>query len=275
MKKIYFILTGLMFCFFTSTNAKSRVLGNFKNSNDREEKITTYPFNQTGTLSIFTKNGTITVTVHEKKEVIVKTIKKGDKADFSKLGSCENFTKESGSITEVYNDNDSNHFSCDASISYEITVPTLVTLTTETKNGNIHIKHVNGSIVAKSINGEIEIEHSSGLCSTKTKNGSTKLKEVSHLTESSSTNGSISLKAEKLFSFGKTIKLISKNGNVTFEVRQLDKNNIELDTTNGQISAKVTKPQWLINTSECISFNSGQAFVKATTRHGRISVRSF
>ncbi len=268
---VFFVVSACSFVSYNYSKFSVTKIGDSKAYTDQEVVEKIYPFSKTGSLTVHTTNGNITIISHDKKEIKVLEIKQGKKQDFDKVRSELIFSKDHGSVMEVYQE----AVSCDAAISYEIFVPDSIALSVQSKNGFIKISNVTGTVTAKTTNGEIRCSDMQGALSAHSKNGSIVLTDVNNCTGIETYNGLITFKAKKLNAHERTIKIFSKNGSIVFEVPSLEKNTIEIETHNGDIDAKVTKPKWLINTPQQIHVLSGEAVVKISTKNGRLSVRSF
>ena len=236
---------------FSKTTGYSSAHGVSFFGRDKETTNKTYQLNKDGSVIVETTNGTVTVTSHEKPEVLVKIIKEGDKNDFPFITVKTAANASSLSLETIYKKD-----SCNAAISYELVIPKSATITTETVNGSIVITDVAGIIKAKSTNGSLTFEKTPQLSSAQT------------------TNGRIKVNADSITPQSDTISLKTTNSSISFSTKKIDANRFSIRTTNGSITLDL--PETLDHyrsdkTSASFSID-GKASFEVETTNGSILI---
>ena len=115
-----------------------------------------------------------------------------------------------------------------------IKVPTYIAVdTVSTSNGNVDISGVAGNISAHSSNGAITIDDVDGYISATTSNGQIKIQDTTGIKNIDSSNKEITA---ELFDFQDNITIETSNGGITIFINPLLNAEIEMQTSNGQIS---------------------------------------
>ena len=236
--------------FSYSTSSSSRDTSFFGGDTESTDEI--HQLSRDGSISVETPNGTVTVTSHEKPEVLVKIIKEGDKNDFPFISVKTTSNATSLSLETIYKKD-----SCNASISYELVIPKSATITTETVNGSIVITDVAGIIKAKSTNGSLTFEKTPQLSSAKT------------------TNGRIKVHADSITAQSDTISLKTTNGSISFSAKKIETNKFSIKTTNGSITLDLPHNLDHYRSDEnSASFSvDGKASFEIETTNGSISIK--
>ena len=122
------------------------------------------------------------------------------------------------------------------SVDMNIKVPKNVTVNSvTTSNGDIQISSVKGNVIAKSSNGAIIIEDVSGYVSATTSNGKIDVKKTTGIKDLKTAN--LGINAE-VYDFKDNVSISTSNGGITVYINTSLNANIEMTTSNGQISIK-------------------------------------
>ncbi len=218
---------------------------------DTETTDETYQLSRSGSLFVETTNGTVTVTSHEKPEVLVKIIKEGNKNDFPFISVKTTSEPTTLSLETVYEKNN-----CNAAISYELVIPQSATVSTETTNGPITITNVTGTVKAKSTNGSLTFEQTPQLSFART------------------TNGRIKVTTDTMTPQSDTISLTTTNGSISLSAKKIEANRFSIETTNGSITLNLPEnlDQYRSNKNSASFSIGGKASFEVETTNGSISI---
>lgn len=122
----------------------------------------------------------------------------------------------------------------EASTDMTIKVPTFITVdNVTTSNGKVQISNIKGNISVHSSNGEIKIVDVDGYVKARSSNGNLEIKGTTGIYDLETSNGEIYV---EIFDFKDNIKIESSNGRIRVYINPLLNANIEMSTSNGQIS---------------------------------------
>jgi len=120
------------------------------------------------------------------------------------------------------------------SVDMNIKVPNYVTVDiVTTSNGAIIIEDVKGNITADSSNGAITIENVDGYVAATTSNGDIEVSGTTGIKNIHSSNGVINT---EIYDFQQNITISTSNGRITVYINPLLNADIEMETSNGQIT---------------------------------------
>ena len=226
-----------------------------------EEETFTFKLDDGGRFGISNVNGSITVTGGSGDSVEVLAIKKADNQ--KELDEIEIMISESASeitIETELGESDGwwSHGSTGGQVTYEITVPSGITLdSVETVNGNVDISGVTGKVVAESVNGDLDISNLAG---------DVRLSTV---------NGGIEAGFDKLDG-DQSVKAETVNGRVTLVLPDDADCEISADTLNGGINAKdfgLDADKGFVGSDLNGKIGSGSARVNIDTVNGGIKIK--
>ena len=183
-------------------------------------------------LKITTFNGQIEVNIWDGEKISFNAIKKSrfgqdelDKAEISVLESENLIEIEAKYVGQR---------SSTPSVDMNIKVPQNITIEyVKTSNGAILISGVKGNISATTSNGDIDIEDIEGYISATTSNGRIEIKDTTGIKDLKSSNGRI---YAEVFDFKDDISISTSNGGIDVYINSLLNADIEMTTSNGQIS---------------------------------------
>lgn len=241
---------------------------------ETEEKITTYPFSDTGKLLVKNSNGSITITSHQHSTIILKEIKKGNKKDFQFIKTEINPESNSLSIKTLYDKKNIN-----ATVSYELVVPTSTILQDiQTSNGKIIVEGITSSVNTKTSNGKIYLTEVTGIIQAETSNGTIEVKNCTRIAKLKTSNGAITLHCEQMGSSPQGTIITTSNGAITFICDDFNEHNhFKLSTSNGAISLILPeKPSNYQSSDQLVggrvSFTCGKATFVTETNVGSITI---
>jgi len=226
-----------------------------------EEETFTFKLDDGGRFGISNVNGSITVTGGSGDSVEVLAIKKADNQ--KELDEIEIVISETSSeitIETELGESDGwwSHGSTGGQVTYEITVPSGITLdSVETVNGNVDISGVTGKVVAESVNGDLDISNLAG---------DVRLSTV---------NGGIEAGFDKLDG-DQSVKAETVNGRVTLVLPDDADCEISADTLNGGINAKdfgLDADKGFVGSDLNGKIGSGSARVNIDTVNGGIKIK--
>lgn len=142
-----------------------------------------------------------------------------------------------------------------ATVTYDVSVPTATNLNIDTVNGRIEIADVTGDLKLDTTNGRIELSRCRGSVNAETTNGG--------------------IKAELLqVAAGRAIRLGTTNGRISVTVPQNLAASIDASTTNGSINTElpVTTTSRIHRNSLRGTINGGGAELKLRTTNGGIDI---
>ena len=124
--------------------------------------------------------------------------------------------------------------SVEAITDMTIKVPNIVTIDTiSTSNGNVQISGTKGNISAHSSNGAIKIENVEGYVKASSSNGNLEIKGTTGIDDLDTSNGEIYV---EIFDFKADANIGSSNGRIRAYINPSLNADIEMRTSNGQIS---------------------------------------
>lgn len=136
--------------------------------------------------------------------------------------------------------------SVEVSTDMIIKVPTLVTVDmVTTSNGDIRISGIKGNTTVHSSNGAITITDVNGYVSASSSNGDIEIKDTTGIAGLDTSNGNI---YAEIFNFKENISLDTSNGGISVYIDPLLNADIEMKTSNGDIS--ISGVQLVITISE-------------------------
>jgi DUF4097 and DUF4098 domain-containing protein YvlB len=122
----------------------------------------------------------------------------------------------------------------EASTDMTLKIPTFVTIDmVTTSNGDIRISGAKGNTSAHSSNGDITIVDVDGQINASSSNGDIEIKDTTGIGDLETSNGEI---YAEIFSFKENISVDSSNGGITLYINPLLNADVEMTTSNGQIS---------------------------------------
>ncbi len=120
------------------------------------------------------------------------------------------------------------------SVDMNIKVPDYVTVdTVTTSNGAIIIEDVKGNVTADSSNGAITIKNVDGFVAATTSNGRIEVTDTAGIKNLHSSNGIINT---EIYDFQQNITISTSNGRITVYINPSLNADIEMETSNGQIT---------------------------------------
>jgi len=191
-----------------------------------------YDVNENTILKVTTFNGQIEINVWDGENVSFNAIKKSrfgqDELDKAEINVFENENLIEIEAKYV------GQRSSTPSVDMNIKVPNNITIEyVKTSNGAIQISGVKGNISAITSNGDIDIEDIDGYISATTSNGRIEVKDTTGINNLKSSNGRI---YAEIFDFKDDITISTSNGGIDIYINQLLNADIEMTTSNGQIS---------------------------------------
>jgi len=191
-----------------------------------------YQANENTILKVTTLNGQIEIYTLENDTISLNAIKKST-ISREELDNTEIKVDESGNKIEIKTQYNGKR-TIQPSVDMIIKVPSFVTIeTVMTSNGAIIIENVKGNITASSSNGAITIENVDGYISATTSNGDIEVTDTTGLKNLKSSNGKINT---EIFDIQEDITISTSNGGITVYINPSLNTNIEMETSNGQIT---------------------------------------
>lgn len=124
--------------------------------------------------------------------------------------------------------------SVESSTDITIKVPIFITVdTVTTSNGEVRISDTKGNITAHSSNGDVIIEDVDGYVKVSSSNGKIEVKETTGINDLHTSNGEI---YAEIFDFKDDVNITSSNGRITVYINPSLNADIEMITSNGEIS---------------------------------------
>jgi len=244
-----------------------------------EEETFTFKLDDGGRFGISNVNGSITVTGGSGDSVEVLAIKKADNQ--KELDEIEIVISETSSeitIETELGESDGwwSHGSTGGQVTYEITVPSGITLdSVETVNGNVDISGVTGKVVAESVNGDLDISGVTGKVVAESVNGDLDISNLAGDVRLSTVNGGIEAGFDKLDG-DQSVKAETVNGRVTLVLPDDADCEISADTLNGGINAKdfgLDADKGFVGSDLNGKIGSGSARVNIDTVNGGIKIK--
>lgn len=162
-----------------------------------------------------------------------------------------------------------------SSISFELQVPTGLSMMLKSSNGAIHVQNVAGQVQCQTSNGQIEVEGAVALVTAKTSNGRISLKNCHASIDAQSSNGRVEMNDCHLLG---NSRLKTSNGAISVQLASDHPIALEADTSNGSIKSELP----LENEVRKSSFLSGLLFatsqeapfdLKLKTSNGSITIQ--
>ncbi|UCD12884.1 MAG: DUF4097 family beta strand repeat protein [Thermoplasmatales archaeon] len=126
--------------------------------------------------------------------------------------------------------------SVQASTDMTIKIPTYVNVDSViTSNGEVQISDIKGNITAHSSNGAMKIADVDGYVKVSSSNGNLEVKGTTGVDDLTTSNGEI---YAEIFDFQKNITISTSNGGIKLYINPSLNANIEMTTSNGQISIR-------------------------------------
>jgi len=183
-------------------------------------------------LRVTTFNGQIEVNSWDSETVLLNAIKKS-RFGQDELDKAEINVLESENLIEIEAEYVGTRLTT-PSVDMNIKVPKNVTVEyIKTSNGAIQINGVKGNISATTSNGAIDIENIDGYVSATTSNGGIEVKDTKGVKDLKTSNGRI---YAEIFDFIDDIMISTSNGGIDIFINPLLNADIEMTTSNGQIS---------------------------------------
>lgn len=193
-----------------------------------------YEVNENTVLRVTTINGQIEINTYDGETVLVNAIKKSSHGQ-EELDKIEIIVIESEDALDI----EAKYFGQKLtipSVDMNIKVPKNVTVdSVTTSNGAIQISGIKGDVIAKSSNGAIIIEDVDGYVSATTSNGRIEVKGTTGIKDLKSSN--LGINAE-VYDFKENVTISTSNGGITVYINTSLNANIDMTTSNGQISIK-------------------------------------
>jgi len=191
-----------------------------------------YDVNENTILKVTTFNGQIEINVWDGEKVSLNAIKKS-RFGQDELDKAEINVFESENLIEIEAEYVGQRSST-PSVDMNIKVPQNITLEyVKTSNGAIQISGVKGNISATTSNGDIDIDDIEGYISAITSNGRIEVKDTTGIKDLKSSNGRI---YAEVFDFKDDIIISTSNGGIDVYIYPFLNADIEMTTSNGQIS---------------------------------------
>ena len=183
-------------------------------------------------LKVTTINGQIEVNLWDGETVSFNAIKKS-RFGQDELDKAEINVLKSENLIEIVAEYVGTR-STTPSVDMNIKVPNNVIVEyVKTSNGDILINGVKGNITATTSNGDIEIENIEGYISTTSSNGRIDVKDTTGVKDLKTSNGII---FAEIFDFLDDITISSSNGGIEIYINPILNADIEMTTSNGQIT---------------------------------------
>jgi DUF4097 and DUF4098 domain-containing protein YvlB len=183
-------------------------------------------------LKVTTFNGQIEINFWDGETVSFNAIKKS-RLGQDELDKAEINVLESDDLIEIVAEYVGTR-STTPSVDMNIKIPKNVTVEyVKTSNGAILINEVKGNISVTTSNGDIEIENIKGYISASTSNGRIDVKDTTGVKDLKTSNGRI---YAEIFDFIDDITISSSNGGIEIYINPQLNADIEMTTSNGQIS---------------------------------------
>jgi hypothetical protein len=191
-----------------------------------------YDTDENTVLKVTTINGQIEINVWDGEMVLLNAIKKS-RIGQDELDKVEINVLESENLIEIEAEYTGSR-STTPSVDMNIKVPQNVSIeSVKTSNGDIQISGVKGNISATTSNGAIVIENIEGYVSATTSNGNLEVKDTTGIKDLKSSNGRINT---EIFDFTDNISISTSNGRIDVYINPMLNADIEMTTSNGQIS---------------------------------------
>lgn len=191
-----------------------------------------YDVNENTILKVTTFNGQIEINTWDGEKVVFNAIKKS-RFGQDELDKAEINVFESKNLIEIEAEYIGSRSST-PSVDMNIKVPQNITIDyVKTSNGAIQISGVKGNISAITSNGDIDIEDIKGYISATTSIGRIDVKDTTGIKDLKSSNGRI---YAEIFDFKDDISISTSNGGIDVYINSLLNADIEMTTSNGQIS---------------------------------------
>jgi hypothetical protein len=191
-----------------------------------------YEANENTVLKVTTLNGQIEITAWDEDTVSFNAVKKSsigqeelDKVEINVIENENRIEIEAKYIGQR---------TTTPSVDMNIKVPRYVTVdSATTSNGAVQISGTKGDVKATSSNGAIIIENVDGYVSATTSNGRIEVKGTTGIKDLTSSN--LGINAE-VYDFQENITISTSNGGITVYVNPSLNSDINMETSNGQIS---------------------------------------
>lgn len=191
-----------------------------------------YQANENTVLKVTTLNGQIEIYTSDNDTISLNAIKKST-ISREELDNTEIKVDESGNKIEIKTQYNGQR-TTQPSVDMNIKVPSFVKVeTVTTSNGAIIIEDVKGNITASSSNGAITFENVDGYVSATTSNGRIEVTGTTGIKNLQSSNGKI---ITEIFDIQEDITISTSNGGITVYINPSLNTNIEMQTSNGQIT---------------------------------------
>ena len=191
-----------------------------------------YEANENTVLKVTTINGQIEIYNWDGDTVSLNAIKK-TRLDREELDNVEINVNEVDNLIEIEAEYTGQR-SPIPSVDMNIKVPSYVTIdTVKTSNGAIQISDTKGNITAQTSNGAIIIENVDGYVQATTSNGRIEIKQTRGIRDLQSSN--LGINAE-ILDFQDNISVSTSNGAITLYINPTLNADIEMTTSNGEIS---------------------------------------
>lgn len=190
----------------------------------------------------------IDIDISVDKNIVIETRYPGDK---SKKKEKESNDEEDFSFWDIIKDAiSSGGVGSKASIDYEIKVPDYVVVSkANTTNGEIELEGTKGPSELSTTNGKIEVENVEGDIKAHSTNGKIEIENAKGFVTATTTNGKIEVKSEGIKDLATT------NGGIEAEIKKLEKEDVNIRTTNGSIT--IALPASLNGVLELSTTNGG------------------
>jgi len=191
-----------------------------------------YNVDENTILKVTTINGQIEINFWNEEKISLNAIKKSrfgqDELDKTLINVIE-----SESLIEIEAEYVGTRLTT-PSVDMNIKVPKNVTIEdVKTSNGAIQISGVKGNITATTSNGAIDIEDVDGYITATTSNGRIDVKKTTGIMDLESSNGGI---YAEIYDFKEDISISTSNGRIEVYINPLLNADIEMTTSNGQVS---------------------------------------
>jgi hypothetical protein len=157
-------------------------------------------------------------------------------------------------------------------IDMNIKVPSYVTVeSATTSNGAIQIQDVKGDIVATTSNGAIVLENIDGYVTASTSNGRIDVTGTTGVKNLHTSNMGINV---EIYDFKENISITASNGAITVYINTLLNADIEMKTSNGQISVSEVTMQLTTDEEKHIigKLGSGGKEINISTSNGNVNL---
>ncbi len=191
----------------------------------------TFTLGPDGTVSIKNISGDVAVSGYEGEVVVVKGFREG--RDRDKIQVVDNSGANRVDISVAYPE----RCDCDASIRFEVQVPTSVKYRFDaisSVSGNVKVSGVAGSLKARSVSGNVAVQHVTGDINASSTSGNVEVGEIAGSVSGKSVSGNVEVSINKL-SGAEGMEFASTSGNVNVKLPGSLDATVEMSVLSGDL----------------------------------------